>query len=474
MDDQVTETHVTGFAQNIMASIKGVVIGLILFLASFVVLWCNEGRIDLSKVAQTSIPVQAESVDHSTDGKFVSVTGRLESNESTGDPWHLRSGPYIALYRNVEMYSWVEDRSTKTTKKTGGQKVTETTYSYNKEWTDDPPDSSGFHKPEGHHNPSPGEKSQTFTTKRAFIGAYSFNPSSARLPKPAPVQIGKDEFIPSLNAHLNGAYIFIGGETLQNPEIGDLRISYSAVRIGVIATLFGTQNGDSITPHLYNGNKQLYRAIAGSRENAIATMATEHRISTWILRLVGFVMMWIGLCLFFGPINTVLDFLPALGGVGRLVVGLSMFVAAIALTLITVIVSVIAHNVFLLVAVIACFLIAPWVIRRVRPGKAPSKSGSKKGDTLPLRDSHPATVKAGDAAMQQAMQKIDAAESTITFVCKECGARYTVQKSLGGRKARCKYCEHKFYIPTDSSDQNKKKEETPDSSGSERTGINSP
>lgn len=122
MDDHIPETGATGFFQIIQQSVKGVGIGLILFLASFVVLWWNEGRIDVSEVARKSRPVNADTIDMAADGELVSVTGKLESEESLGDPGHLDFGPYIKLSRKAEIFAWVEHRSTVTEKNWGGEK----------------------------------------------------------------------------------------------------------------------------------------------------------------------------------------------------------------------------------------------------------------------------------------------------------------------------------------------------------------
>jgi sulfite exporter TauE/SafE len=66
------------------------------------------------------------------------------------------------------------------------------------------------------------------------------------------------------------------------------------------------------------------------------------------MRLVGFLMMWIGMSLSLGPINAVLDILPFLGNMSRTMIGVGTFVPALAMSVLTIIISIIAHNVFLL------------------------------------------------------------------------------------------------------------------------------
>mgnify|MGYP000709271128 FL=1 len=95
------------------------------------------------------------------------------------------------------------------------------------------------------------------------------------------------------------------------------------------------------------GGRQ-YRAVPGDREEAIKTLAAEHKTVGWVLRIVGFLMMWIGLMMFFGPINAVLDVIPFLGSAGRVLIGIAMFPISLVLTLLTVILSIIFHNPILL------------------------------------------------------------------------------------------------------------------------------
>ena len=58
MADRFTETSHTSFGGNIVRSIVGIPLGILLFLGSFAVLWMTEGRTDWSKVAipETSGP----------------------------------------------------------------------------------------------------------------------------------------------------------------------------------------------------------------------------------------------------------------------------------------------------------------------------------------------------------------------------------------------------------------------------------
>ena len=55
MSDQFVTITRTSWLGNIMNSFVGVLLGIILFLVAFPVLWFNEGRTNMATVAQSSV-----------------------------------------------------------------------------------------------------------------------------------------------------------------------------------------------------------------------------------------------------------------------------------------------------------------------------------------------------------------------------------------------------------------------------------
>jgi hypothetical protein len=384
MADKITEVTTRSWGGKIMDSIKGVVFGLVLFLAAFVVLWVNEGRTDLSKVAaKETVPVDATVLDTTHEGKPVSVTGMLSSYETLGDPEFLSPGKFLVLTRNVEMYAWVEKSESKTEKNTGGSETTTTTYSYVQEWTSSPADSSTFKDPAGHTNPPMQYQDQTFYVNNASVGVYPVDIRSLSLPGETEVVLNASMVNPRYSGMINGNYIFIKpggygyyGESTA-PAVGDLRIHYTALNSDINVTVFGLLQGGRIVPYIYKGKDTLYHARAGTRDEAIATLHKEYQTVGWILRLVGFLMMWIGLTMCFAPINAVLDVLPFLGNVGRGLIAVVMFIVALGLSLATIIVSMIAHNPIALIITIVVligvvFLVGRLIKKRKAAPQAPA------------------------------------------------------------------------------------------------------
>lgn len=352
MADQYTEVTHTGFFQNMFSSFLGALFGVLLFFASFVVLWMNEGTVNLATIAQESIPVAAASVDPTVEGQLVAATGKLASSERLGDSSFLRPASYLELQRTVEMYAWVEHTRSTTKKNTGGGSTTETTYSYEKEWTSSPARSSSFRRPSGHENPDLPFKSDSWKVNNATIGAYSVNPQVLTLPEAVPVALNEENTTTSEPWLVRNSYIVNTASALEQPRVGDVRISYAAVRNNLDVTLFGKASAAQIVPFEAQGTS-LYRAFTENREAAIATLDSEYHLWLWLWRAGGFLMMWFGLMMCIAPISTFLDILPFLGSTSRLIINTIMFVVAFLLSALTILASIIAHNIFLLIGLLA-------------------------------------------------------------------------------------------------------------------------
>jgi hypothetical protein len=360
--DQFEEVGYRGFGSNLLNSVVGVLVGIIMFLASFWVLWWNEGRTDMSMVAKKAVVVDAAGKDSNGDGKLIAATSTLTTDEQIGDPDYLKTGPYLMLRREVEMYAWVEDKHTREEKQLGGGTKTITTYEYNLKWTARPKSSDDFRHPEGHRNPALAIPNQTFRAAGGHVGAFAFDPSEVELPPSKDLSLG-DRVIG--HPKHDDRYIFRGRGSLESPHLGDVRISFEAVESGSTVTLYGERHGQKISPYMYRGEDKLFRVVPGTHQQAIAYLHQEHTMITWVLRIVGFVLMWFGLTLFFGPINTMLDILPFLGSMGRFIIGVVMFPLALILSSVTITVSMVAHSPILLaIAVVVVATTCIVVLRR--------------------------------------------------------------------------------------------------------------
>lgn len=362
MPDQFTESVTTGYGSRIMESIKGVVIGFILFVASFGLLYWNEGRVDLSTIAKTAvaIPSAPVSTDAGMQGKLISTTGVVKSDETIGDGLYLKPDTFIAVERKTEMYAWVEKSETKTTKNIGGSETKETTYTYTKEWTEDPKAATDFKYPEGHENPIKLVETSVKKVTAATIGDYGFDMTDVELPPYEQLALSEENVdLDSMVSLANQDYLFINqGETTstyQMPSLGDVRISYHVLKSGFNGTIFGTLNKERIDSYADQEGNTLYRIFTGTREQGIATLHAEYTMTLWLLRAFGFFLMWAGLAALFGPVSVLLDILPIFGAISRSVIGLVAGAVSLVLTIVTILVSMIAHNI---IAVVVALVLA--------------------------------------------------------------------------------------------------------------------
>jgi hypothetical protein len=374
MSNSYTKTTRNSWWSRIANSFMGVLFGLILIPFSIWGLWWNEGQPDLSILAQASVAVDATQMDLNTEGQFVAVTGTLDSKTTLADdPW-MQSGNYISLYRRVEMYAWEESTSTTETEDTfGGGSTTSTTYSYNKTWTESPSNSSNFEYPAGHENPSKPINSLSQTVETASIGAYEIAaqqmtlPSGERVtPKPATLPEG---YV------LQGDYIFNRTEAASNPAIGDIRISFEALKSGVTVTALGQQQGKNIVRHKVD-KQEFYRVFMGSRDDALATLHTEYMIRIWLIRIFGILGIFVGLQLIVGPVGRILGVIGILGKAVDGIFGLINFILAITIGFTVIIISQIFHNIWLLLIIIALIIAGTVYFLRKR-----SNALATSGDT---------------------------------------------------------------------------------------------
>ena len=353
-----TEKTTRSYGSRIGDAIKGIFFGFLLIAVAFVILYWNEGRADMSKVAKTAVPTSAQSVDASLEDQLIAASGTLTATAPLAEGKYLKPGDYLQVRRTAEMYAWEEQSSSKSESKTGGSEETTTTYTYKKRWTGFPADSSNFKVPAGHENPAMAETSATLKAVGATLDAYNVILKDLRLPSADRVELSTNNIQLDGNIELaNSEYLFLGYGSLGQPEIGDVRISYHAVPSGIDALVFGKADEGRVVTYRTEEGDELYRAFDTDFDSAIAQMKSEHRRSTWLLRLLGFLVMWTGFGMLFGLVSVILDFFPILGTISKTMMKFVTFVIAFVLSLLTIIVSSIMHNVYALIAVIAAALI---------------------------------------------------------------------------------------------------------------------
>ncbi|HVJ61843.1 MAG TPA: TMEM43 family protein, partial [Tahibacter sp.] len=158
MADRYQSEETVGYGSRVKQSFGGALVGLVMFVVAFPLLFWNEGRAvaehkALREGAGAVVAVQASPLDAANDGKLVHVVGTASASQTLVDPTFGLRADGIALKRDVEMFQWIEKKDTRTEKQLGGGEKRVTTYEYDKKWSDDRVDSDRFEHRDGHRNP---------------------------------------------------------------------------------------------------------------------------------------------------------------------------------------------------------------------------------------------------------------------------------------------------------------------------------
>lgn len=320
------------FGDKLLASLGYLAIGVVLFIVSFIVLFNGEGRANLQKVAETAVVIS----DDATEGSFVYLTGELSVSEQVGDDQYLKPGDYAAVQRKVEVYAWDEEV------KEDDNDVKY--YEYAKKWVKEPADSDTFQNRVGHENYNKEVQDLSLFPSKVIVGEYALDPNNLRFPSYEALSLNESNTIMDDLSVLDTNYVFIGTGSLNTPAIGDMRIAYSVVPIGSKYTAFGRPDGKALDRHHGENEKNLYRLFPGTIEDAKAQLFSEYKTSGWMYRIGGFLLMWFGLLSIFKPLSTVFELVPILGNLGKSAVAGVTFLAALILTTITSLLSMVLHN----------------------------------------------------------------------------------------------------------------------------------
>lgn len=377
MPDVYTETTTRSWGGRIMDSFKGILFGFILLIVAAILLWWNEGRAveeykTLAEGHKAVVPVSAERVAAANEGKLVHVVGTAATTETLADAELGVSAVALRLRRDVQMYQWRERTESKSERKLGGSEETVTTYTYEKVWALGVNSSGGFKHPEGHENPAQARlKTEDWTAQKATLGAFQLTTSlTGRIDRFEPLPATAETLARVPDALRKDLRLAEGGYYLgvdpAAPKVGDLKITLSAVKsaeISVTARQFGT----SFEPYISKagGEIEMLRMGRLSADTVFKQAEASNRGLTWLLRGVGFVVMWIGLALILAPLGVLGDVLPFLGTLVRLGTGAFSFVAALAVSLLIIVVAWLFYRPVIAVIILVLGAAATWGVIRV-------------------------------------------------------------------------------------------------------------
>lgn len=346
--DQFTGVTHQGGLSRIGGSFGAAIVGFVLFLASFPLLWWNEGRAvdrmrDLEEGQAAAVSVTSDAVDAANEGKLIHTSGEATTTEELADPKLGVTAVGLRLRRVVEMYQWEEDKETKSRKQAGGGRTKTVTYTYEKVWDDEVIDSSEFEHPTDHQNPGVMPLgSEQWNAKTVTLGAFTLSdslvgeidawtPLAITAEQAAAVKLEGDR-----QAVASGAGLYLGADPA-TPAIGDVRITFGVVAPALVSVI-SRQAGRSFVPWTTSRGGTLEELRLGhqSMEQMFAAAHSDNTVLTWVLRAGGFLAMAIGLAMMFSPLTAIADVIPFVGSVVGAGVALFAGLVSIALSMVTI------------------------------------------------------------------------------------------------------------------------------------------
>lgn len=228
------------------------------------------------------------------------------------------------------MFQCIETTEKREVKTQGGGKDTITTYRYHRDWKSDAVSSARFGTKsrqardafnsgcQGMQNPpwNPrAPKAQRKLAQKMNVGAFTTTMTD-KVPIDTPVQLQA----PPLGWRTSGAGEFYLGQP-SYAQIGDVKVRLmSNSPRNMKATVLGRNDEGMVakwtapSSWLCSGFKLSdLRMGTISKEDFFTQLASEATALTWILRFIGFILMWVAFSLCFGPLEVAGDCIPCVG-----------------------------------------------------------------------------------------------------------------------------------------------------------------
>ncbi len=362
-------TTTTSFLDKIKGAFFGVILGLILFIGSFALLWWNEGncvrKIELNNyVKKNVVNIDANKINPAYNDKLVYVSGNAVSSESLNDNLNVGMKNAIGLFRNVDMYQWVEDKKNKETKNVGGSSSKTTTYSYSKKWSKNLINSTSFNQSQDHQNPSYFKVPSTdIYAQNVKLGAFNLSQDQVKSIK-STIQITG---LPDNNYFKKTGGYYYYGENENDPQVGDLKISYSYIPSKTPISIIAKQNNNNLIPDITpRGEFSNVTMGIASVDQIMRNLDNQNAFFTILFRVLGIVLMYVGLSLLIAPITILADIIPPIATIVNVLSGIVLFLIALALSLITIAIAWLAYRPLIAVPVIAALVYIVYQIIKKR------------------------------------------------------------------------------------------------------------
>lgn len=335
MSDTIVEKK--GFGTRMKNGFSGILTGILFVLIGIgVLVWNEKSNVtnihDVKELKSVYVDVESDKVAKDYDGSLIVTSGKLDfGDEELVDPAFNIRVKTPALVRKVEMYQWVEEKEESDDK---------TTYNYKKEWKSDLVDSTEFKDSNNHYNPDSMPYEGTSTSAAELkVGAYTLSSSFGSL-------VSTNKKVSDLtNATIPEGYqvynnYIVRGEDPEKPQVGDIRISFEYASYSDV-TVMGKLHGDTIIEYVTKEKTRIKYFSEGTQDGAtiIANMEKGNKAMKWIIRLVGTLIIIIGVKSLFGPLTALSSYVPILRNIVNGATGIISFFVGLAIALVTIAIS---------------------------------------------------------------------------------------------------------------------------------------
>lgn len=342
MNDTFTEVTRTSWSSRIGKSIKGLIMGTLLVFVGIALLFWNEGRaVKTHKALEESqgsvVSINALEDAPQMNGKLVHISGKADSSETLEDTVLSVNIVGLKLQRLVETYQWKETSHSEERKTLGGDTETVTTYQYEKIWSSDKIKSAGFKKPDGHQNPDEWVyNNKIWAANQINIGNYQLSNSHKYLIEnfqelPIPQNIPLPDDLKKINDKL------YAGKDPKKPMIGDQRIQFNFIPAQAYSAI-GDLNNNEIHEHTASNGQRIVLLQAGSfsADAMFEKAKSDNANLTWILRLVGSVLLIVAFSMILKPLSVLADVVPLVGNIVEIGTGIVGFLLGSIVALVTI------------------------------------------------------------------------------------------------------------------------------------------
>ena len=359
-------------------AVGAAILGVLLSIAAFPMLFLNEGRAvktarSLKEGAASVVSVENNEVVAANEGKFIHISGEATTEETLTDTQFGVSAQALRLMRSTEMYQW-QEVAEEVTRTSGGKTTKETEYKYEKVWTAEHLDSSGFHEKEGHENPSnlPFKKSTT-EAQKITVGAFILSsPLAAKIDNSEPLLVDLSDVPQPLADNLrpdNGTetaaqgFYWMAHPGSETTEVGDVRIRYSIVPKTVVSVM-AQQSGQGLRAYKTHHGRELNMLSIGnvSADEMIDAAETANTALSWALRIAGTAFLVIGIGLLLKPLTTMTSWIPLVGNIVGMGTALVSTILGVALSLLTISTAWLFYRPLIAIPLIVCGIGLIWFL----------------------------------------------------------------------------------------------------------------